>query len=205
MPSGSCSRRNARSFHVAGSASRAATRLHQRPPSGSGRYGLGISTPTSRPMRLRSRSASQRHAHIVPIRIGMPTSVIAVPKPVEIAVTRKLNSATPSGSASRRYAMRAYVRPSRIGRTSRSMASTLRGWRRVVHTGTRTFAQDARDPVAERFLIEAAHLARPLRGLVGCPGEAHHRQVGAAGYGGGPPALDALVHRHPIVVLPEEG
>jgi hypothetical protein len=51
-------------------------------------------------MRRRSKSAIQRHAHIAPIRIGTPMSVIAVPKPVEIAATRKLNSATPSGSAS---------------------------------------------------------------------------------------------------------
>jgi hypothetical protein len=50
----------------------------------------------------------------VAIRTGMPISVIAVPKPKEIAVTRKANSATPSGSASSRYRMRLYVRGSRM-------------------------------------------------------------------------------------------
>ena len=53
-------------------------------------------------MRPRSSSASQRHAQTVPISTGMPISVIAVPKPNESAVTRKLNSTTPSGSASSR-------------------------------------------------------------------------------------------------------
>ena len=57
-------------------------------------------------MRLRSTSAIHRHAQTVPIRTGMPISVTAVPKPNEIAVTRKLNSITPSGSASRRYTIR---------------------------------------------------------------------------------------------------
>jgi hypothetical protein len=51
----------------------------------------------------------------------MPISVTAVPKPKEIAVTRNANSATPSGSARRRYRMRLYVRESRMCRTSVSM------------------------------------------------------------------------------------
>ena len=53
-------------------------------------------------MSLRSTSASQRQAYTLPIRTGMPISVTAVPKPNEIAVTRKTNSTTPSGSASSR-------------------------------------------------------------------------------------------------------
>ena len=53
-------------------------------------------------MRPRSTSAIQRQAQTVPISTGMPISVIAVPTPKEIAVTRKVNSATPSGSASSR-------------------------------------------------------------------------------------------------------
>ena len=102
IPSGNWSSRNARSFQVAGSASRAEKRVHQRPTGGSGRYGLGISTPRRLPIRRRSRSASQRHAYTLPTSTGIPISVIAVLNPNEIAVTRKVNSATPSGSASSR-------------------------------------------------------------------------------------------------------
>ena len=57
-------------------------------------------------MMRRSSWASQRQAQTVPTSTGMPISVIAVPKPNDIAVTRKLNSTTPSGSASSRYRIR---------------------------------------------------------------------------------------------------
>jgi len=91
---------------VAGSASRAPRRFHQRVSGGSGRYGSGISVPSRRPMMRRSSRASQRHAHTVPTSTGMPISVIAVPKPNDSAVTRNVNSITPRGSASSRYEIR---------------------------------------------------------------------------------------------------
>ena len=53
-------------------------------------------------MMRRSSWASQRQAQTVATSTGMPISVIAVPKPNDSAVTRKLNSTTPSGSASSR-------------------------------------------------------------------------------------------------------
>jgi hypothetical protein len=99
MPSGSWSSRKTRSFQVAGSPRRVLIRRDQPASRGSGLYGSSISTPVSAPIRRRSRPASQRHANRVPTRIGMPTSVIAVPRPTEIAVTRNVNHAIPSGSA----------------------------------------------------------------------------------------------------------
>ena len=99
--------------------------------------------PTSRRSGGARTRASQRQAHIVPISTGMPISVIAVPKPKEIAVTRKLNSATPSGSASSRYRMRPYVRGSRIGRTVCRCVQARRA-ACAVDTGTRTMPDGAR-------------------------------------------------------------
>ena len=99
IPSGSCSRRKTRSFQVAGSRRRVPIRRDQPASRGSGLYGCWISTPVSALIRRRSSSANQRQAYIVPIRIGIPTSVMAVPSPTEIAVTRNVNQTMPSGRA----------------------------------------------------------------------------------------------------------
>ena len=57
-------------------------------------------------MMLRSSWASQRHAQTVATSTGMPIRVMAVPNPNDRAVTRKVNSITPSGSARSRYRIR---------------------------------------------------------------------------------------------------
>ena len=102
-PSGSCSRRNTRSFQVAGSARRAPSRRQQRPlrrhrpvgvgdhPAGQGRRSGGARAGRSSATRTRWRSGSGCRSGSSPAR-----------RRARCAVTRKVNSAIPSGSASSR-------------------------------------------------------------------------------------------------------
>ena len=87
---------------VAESVQYAWSRLIQPSPSGAGASGaLSMSVPSSAFDMARSPASSGRTVANTSVRIGMPSSVIARPRPRARPLTSHVKYATPSGSPSR--------------------------------------------------------------------------------------------------------